>query len=61
VVPGHPHEVDLETGYVRIDGQIVFGAVARGDTWVVKSGGSIPITLLTGTVTITTWVRYTYA
>jgi hypothetical protein len=61
VTPGHPHYVDLETGYVRVDGQIVFGAVSRGDTWVVNGGGTVTHTLLAGTVTFTQTIRNTYA
>ena len=43
---GQTHTIDLATGYLKVNGVLTFGAVSRGDLWVVPGGGSVIHTLV---------------
>lgn len=43
--PGHPHEYDMFTGQLRIDGVVQYGAVETADTWSIPPGRILQHTL----------------
>lgn len=49
LVAGHPHEYDMLTGQLRIDGVLQYGAVETADSWSVPSGRILNHTLSVGT------------
>lgn len=50
LVSGHPHTIDMATGYVTVDGVIVTGAVAQADTWGIPGGAQVTMTVSAGTL-----------
>lgn len=56
VTSGHPHTIDLATGYVWIDGAISYGIVTVAQTWPIPPGVQVPMTLVpvagSGTLTV---------
>ena len=62
VVAGHPHTVDMATGFLTVDGAIVVGGVTQGDTWAIPGGSTATHTLTVpvGSAVLSTAVIDTY-
>ena len=62
VVAGHPHTIDMATGYLSIDGAVVAGAVSQADTWAIPAGAQVTHALVptSGSGTLATTVIDTY-
>ena len=46
IAAGQTHTIDLATGYLKVNGVLTFGAVSRGDLWVIPGGASVTHTLV---------------
>lgn len=55
---GHPHTIDMETGYLTADGVITTGDVSQADTWGIPAGAQVPMTVTAGN--LSALVRDTY-
>jgi hypothetical protein len=61
VVAGHPHVIDMATGYLSVDGVVQQGVVSSGDTWTIPGGAAVSQTLSgSGIATLTATVKDTY-
>ena len=62
VTPTVGHVIDMATGLLRVNGDVVYGAVTRGDNWTVPPGQSAIATLVpvSGTGTLRVEVVDTY-
>jgi hypothetical protein len=60
VTSGHPHTIDMATGFLSVDGVVVVGSVTSADVWSVPPGGTVTHTLTGSGVTLSTAVKDTY-
>jgi hypothetical protein len=62
ITAGQTHTIDMATGYLKVNGSVVFGAVSRGDLWTVPGGTPVTHTLVpvSGSGSLSTAVTDTF-
>lgn len=60
VTDGHPHTIDMATGFLEVDGAVVSGAVTQADVWSIPGGAQVTHTLTGPGLSLSTAVTDTY-
>lgn len=62
LVAGVPHTINMATGFLTVNGLIVVGGVAQGDTWAIPGGATVAqsLTVPSGSAVLSTAVTDTF-